>query len=98
LTSSILNSNGTNGSGTMRIQASTVGTFTSLIQSNNIVDMNGNAIQFLTQSSGLGASSYTSDLQRHFGLHERFIDRGANWNGSVIANITSNTLYAMART
>jgi len=61
--------------------------------------MNGNAIQFLTQSSGLGASlntQVTSNVISGYMSGSSIV--GANWNGSVIANITSNTLYAMART
>jgi len=92
---SVFSGNGAVGGGTMRIQADTVGTFTSSIASNNITDNNGSAILFNAQAGALGATLNSQVLSNTIighGANGTLI--GANWNGSMVMTVANNALYA----
>ena len=95
LSNSILTGNGAIGGGTIRIQANTVGTYSSYIEANTITDPNGNAIQIETQSGAAG-SPLTTQISGNVitGYGNGGSLAGVNWNGPVIATVSGNAFYA----
>ena len=95
LNASTLKDNGAVGGGSIRIQASTVGQFTTNITNNTITDSNGTAIQLLTQASGAGSTlttGITSNTLSGYKSGSQIVS--VNWTGPVTANIASNIIYA----
>ncbi|WP_010586935.1 inverse autotransporter beta domain-containing protein [Schlesneria paludicola] len=95
LFSSILAGNGSVGGGTVRMQASAVGTFNWNVENNTITDPNGTAIQLQTQPGGEGAT-LTSLVTGNTitGYHDGSSAIGVNWTGTATPTINSNTINA----
>ncbi len=94
LGNSILQGNGASGGGTVRIAANTVAGFTSYVEGNTITDVNGTALQFVTQAGGTGATLATQVSGNTFyGYNNGSSVVGVNWNGPATTAISSNTFY-----
>ena len=95
LSNSVLTGNGAVGGGTIRLQANTVGAYTSYIETNTITDPNGTAIQIATLSGAAG-SPLTTQVSGNVitGYGNGGSLAGVNWNGPVIATVSGNGFYA----
>lgn len=95
LNNSTLASNGALGSGSIRIQGETLGTFQSIISGNTITDSSGTAIQYLTTVPGTGASLaaviQSNTINSSYGSSSMI---GINWNGPGNVAVNNNSLNA----
>ena len=95
LSNSILTGNGGISGGSIRVHTNTVGTYASYIENNTITDLNGTAIQIVTQP-GANGSPLTTQISGNtvYGYGSGAPIIGVTWNGPVNANVSGNTIYA----
>lgn len=95
LSQSLVSGNGALGAGSIRVQADTLGTFSSQFANNTINDANGTAIQYVTLPAGAGASLATSIQSNSItGNHGSSPLISTNWSGPQSLLMTNNQMYA----
>ena len=97
LGSSTLSGNGALVGGTIREQATTLGTYSSTLTTTTITDNNPNgaAFQLLTQSGAAGSTlttQITSNVLNGYGSGSSLV--GVNWTGPMTSNVANNTINA----
>ena len=97
LSKSQVTGNGALGGGSIRIQADANGTYNSQITNSTIIDSNGTAIQYMTTSSGAGASLATAIQSNSITSYQGGTSViNSNWSGPQNLLITNNQIYAQS--